>query len=79
MTDKIQKFFDSQDDKTKARLKKKLEEVEENPFYGRNIKRMTGYGKNVYRLRVGDIRIIYLVNSTRSIEILDIDYRGGIY
>ncbi|MFA6024753.1 MAG: type II toxin-antitoxin system RelE/ParE family toxin [Candidatus Gracilibacteria bacterium] len=79
MTDKIKKFFDSQDTKTRERLKKKLEELRRNPFLGKNIKRMTGYGKNVFRLRVGDIRIIYLVNRDSSIEVLDIDYRGNIY
>lgn len=79
MTDKIKKFFNSQDKKTKEQLKKKLEGIKKDPFHGRNIKRMTGYGKNVYRLRVGDIRIIYQVKSSQLVEILDIDYRGNIY
>lgn len=79
MTDKIQKFFDAQDLKTKSRLKKKLLELKQNPFTGNNIKKMSGYGKNVFRLRVGDIRIIYLVHKNLAIEILDIDYRGSIY
>lgn len=79
MTDKIKKFFDSQDAKTKARLRQKLEEVKKNPFAGKNIKKMVGYGKNVFRLRVGDIRVVYLVKGAGSVEILDIDYRGNIY
>lgn len=79
MTDKIKKFFESQDAKTRERLKKKLAELKKNPFSGNNVKRMSGYGKNVFRLRVGTIRIIYLVNSDSVVEILDIDYRGNIY
>ena len=79
MTDKIQKFFDAQDPKTKNRLKKKLLELKKNPFAGNNIKKMSGYGKNVFRLRVGDIRNIYFVHKNLSIEILDIDYRRSIY
>ena len=79
MTDKIQKFLASLDAKTKERLDQKIESAMKNPFVGKNIKRMAGYGKNVFRLRVGDIRIIYLVNRDSSIEILDIDYRGNIY
>ncbi len=79
MTNKIQKFFDSQDAKTREKLKSKLAELKKNPFSGKNVKRMAGYGKNVFRLRVGDIRVIYLVNRDSSIEILDIDYRGNIY
>lgn len=79
MTNKIQKFFDSQDAKTREKLKSKLAELKKNPFSGKNVKRMAGYGKNVFRLRVGDIRVIYLVNRDSSIEILDINYRGNIY
>lgn len=79
MTDKIKKFFDSQDKKTRERLKLRLQELKSDPFHGRNIKKMSGYGKNVFRLRVGNIRIIYFVHQNLSIEILDIDYRGNIY
>lgn len=79
MTDKIQKFLASQNAKIKTQLKKKLVEVRKSPFSGRNIKRMSGYGKNVFRLRVGNIRIIYLVQEDLTIELLDIDYRGNIY
>lgn len=79
MTDKIQKFITTLSEKVRERLKKKLEQVRKQPFSGANVKKMTGYGKNVFRLRVGDIRIIYLVLADQSIEIVDIDYRGNIY
>ena len=79
MTDKIKKFFASQTPELRARLKKKLEAIRENPLSGPQIKKLQGYGKNVFRLRVGDIRIIYIVQKNKQIEILDIDYRGNIY
>lgn len=79
MTDKIQKFIAAQSEKVRERLGKKLEQVRKHPFSGANVKKMTGYGKNVFRLRVGDIRIIYIVLADQSIEIVDIDYRGNIY
>lgn len=79
MTNKIQKFFDSQDAKTREKLKNKLLELKKSPFSGKNVKRMAGYGKNVFRLRVGDIRVIYSVGSEGSMTILDVDYRGNIY
>lgn len=79
MTDKIKKFFASLDVKTKERLDEKIESARKSPFVGKNIKKMSGYGKNIFRLRVGNIRIIYSVGSDGSMKILDIDYRGNIY
>lgn len=79
MTDKIQKFLDSQTAKFREKLKKKLQAVKKNPLSGTNIKKLSGYGKNVFRLRVGDVRIIYVLKANSDIEILDIDYRGNIY
>ncbi len=79
MTDKIKKFFAALDLRTKARLDEKIELARKNPFAGKNIKKMSGYGKNVFRLRVGGIRIIYIVLADRSLQIVDVDYRGNIY
>jgi len=79
MTDKIKKFFDSLDAKTKERIAEKIESAKKNPFVGKNIKKMTGYGKNIFRLRVGDIRVIYSIGTEGSMTILDIDFRGNIY
>lgn len=67
MTDKITKFIDSLDSKTRRRLKEKLFFLKANPYKMLNVKRLDSWGENVYRLRVGKIRII------------DIDYRGNIY
>lgn len=79
MTDKIKKFLAALDPKTKTRLDEKIELARKSPFVGKNIKKMSGYGKNVYRLRVGGIRIIYIVLEDRSLQIVDVDYRGNIY
>lgn len=78
MTDKISKFTNSLDSKTKARLKEKLKQLKQNPFAMKGVKKLASFGGNAYRLRIGKIRIIYLVNNG-DIEIIDIDFRGNIY
>jgi len=79
MPEKIIKFINSLDKKTRERLKKRLEDLKMNPFKTSNdVKKLKGYKENCYRLRMGKIRIIYIINNNK-IEIIDIDYRGNIY
>jgi len=79
MPDKIIKFINSLDKKTRERLKKRLIDLKTNPFKSTNdIKKLKGNKENFYRLRMGKIRIIYKIND-KDIEIIDIDYRGNIY
>lgn len=77
MTDKVSKFFQSLDEKTKNRLKKRLTLLKSSPFKGGDIKKLKGC-HNLYRFRLGKIRIIYKITDTGT-EITDIDYRGNIY
>jgi len=78
MPDKVMKFIESLDDKTRARLKKKLAELKQNPYTVSGVKKMNGTD-HTYRLRIGKIRIIYTIDIRNVIEIVDIDYRGNIY
>lgn len=78
MPDKITKFIKSLDEKTRQRLKKNLQEIKNNPTKNADIKKLSNFGKNCYRLRVGKIRIIYKVDKN-SVSIVDIDWRGNIY
>lgn len=78
MPDKISKFIDSLDAKTKKRLKQKLIRLRQNPFAMTGVKKLVNCGKTAYRLRIGKIRIIYTIING-NIEIIDIDYRGNIY
>lgn len=78
MPDKISKFIDSLDSKMRVRLKKKLNELKQNPFAMPGVKKLVNCGRSTYRLRLGKIRIIFVVNNG-SIEIIDIDFRGNIY
>lgn len=77
MPDKITKFIEYLNEKTKLKLKAKLLALKENPFATKDVKKMKGM-ENLYRLRMGKIRIVYTIISG-DIVITSIGYRGDIY
>ncbi|MBP3359908.1 MAG: type II toxin-antitoxin system RelE/ParE family toxin [Clostridia bacterium] len=69
-----QKFLDRQDKAQRLRLYKAIYKLPDS----QDIKKLKGH--NLYRLRVGDCRIIYTIdNGIRLINIKNIDNRGQIY
>ena len=69
------KFLQKQDKPTKTRLLKAIYELPN----GSDIKKLQGYD-NLYRLRVGNMRVLYsLKESLKIIGIENIDNRGDIY
>lgn len=64
-----------------SRIKKKIEEIQINPFLFGSIKLVGNFfGENCYRIRVGDYRIIYEVyTKENSILILKIERRSKVY
>ncbi len=66
-------------------LDKKLTEyvhpqLRQEPHYGPNIKRLSGYEPPTWRYRVGDYRIFYLIDEAEKIvSILTIDDRKDAY
>lgn len=69
-----QKFLDKQDKNKRLRLYKAIYRLPE----GTDIKKLKGC--NLYRLRVGDCRVLYTVDDAiRLIDIENIDSRGGVY
>ncbi|MBP3544492.1 MAG: type II toxin-antitoxin system RelE/ParE family toxin [Lachnospiraceae bacterium] len=69
-----QKFLDKQDKNTRLRLYKAISKLPE----GSDIKKLKGY--SLYRLRVGDFRIIYTIDEViRLIDIENIYNRGDVY
>ncbi|MCD8181197.1 MAG: type II toxin-antitoxin system RelE/ParE family toxin [Firmicutes bacterium] len=69
-----QKFLEKQDKKQRLRLYKAIYQLPN----GTDIKRLTGL--NIYRLRVGNYRILYTIDDViRLIDIVNIDNRGQIY
>ena len=71
---KAQKFIDKQDKKQKIRIYKAIY----NLPYG-DIKKLKGYN-TTYRLRIGDIRVIFeWVENEIIIDVTDADNRGDVY
>jgi mRNA interferase RelE/StbE len=59
-------------------IRKKVREVADDPAAARNVKKLTG--RDGYRLRVGDWRVVYeLDDGVLVLIVIDIGPRGGIY
>lgn len=69
------KFLQKQDKPTRERLLKVISKLPD----GTDIKKMQGYD-NLYRIRAGNIRILYSIQETlKIINIENIDNRGDVY
>lgn len=72
---KAAKFFNTQPPQQQKRLAKAISKLPEG-----DVKLLKGYSSNIYRLKVGDYRIIFTINHEKSlIQILIIGNRGDIY
>lgn len=71
-----EKHFSRLPKNLQEKLAKKLKQLEEDPFQaGLNIKKLSGTQKS-YRLRVGELRVIYQLDSSiQKISVEDIDLR----
>lgn len=61
-----------------ALVRAKVDELAHDPAQARNVKKLTG--RPGFRLRVGDWRVLYLLDGTRLLVIVtEVGARGGIY
>ena len=61
-----------------ARIRARLDELAENPFAVPNVKKLTGHPG--YQLRVGDWRVLYLVErDVLVIYVIEVGHRKEIY
>lgn len=68
------------DQPTAKRIITALDQLSEDPHYGPNIKKMKGKEDKIYRLRVGNYRIIYeIVDNELIVFVVRIGPRGDIY
>jgi len=59
-------------------IRKKIETVEQDPVGAQGVKKLSG--RDGYRLRVGDWRVLYLLDGQRlRVLVTEIGPRGGIY
>lgn len=69
-----EKFLRKQDKKTQERLLQTIYKLPE----GTDIKRLQGH--NMYRMRVGTMRVIYTIDDViKIVSVEDINYRGDVY
>ena len=62
------------------RVIKKVVILEDYSSVSRNIKKMVGTRIKLYRLRIGDIRVIFEVDGKKKVVwIIGVDYRGRVY
>jgi mRNA interferase RelE/StbE len=55
-------------------------QLRENPFFGRNIKRLKGDWSDTFRYRIGDYRLFYTISAVEILVlILAIDHRKDAY
>ena len=74
------KFLEKLKDKQlRKRLMNRIDELELEPF-PRDCRAVEGYYQKVYRVRVGDYRILYyVVFETRIVYVFIIDKRSTVY
>ena len=75
-----EKFIRKLDSQIKERIKSKLNKLEQDPF-PQEVERVEGYkGEKLFRVRVGDYRILYVVRfEANQIIIANVDKRGRVY
>ncbi|MEW6686810.1 MAG: type II toxin-antitoxin system RelE/ParE family toxin [Candidatus Edwardsbacteria bacterium] len=75
-----EKYYKKMDKDTKRRINKCIEILGRNPFAGGHIKRLHGELEGKYRYAVGDLRIVYEINTKKqTVEIRAIKSRGDVY
>ena len=73
------KFLSNLDKNNRKRIIEKIKNLANNPFPNNSV-RIKGWKEKLYRIRVGNIRILYFVEEESStIFILKIDKRSRVY
>ena len=74
------RYLDRMDTRIKAQLKAKLEQLAQNPTAMSGVKPMAGEWAGFYRLRHGDLRVIFLHDrAADTIVIAHVGPRGDVY
>jgi len=79
LTNNSKGFLKRCDGKLLERLKKKMRDLQNEPFPS-DCKRVVGRPEKTFRVRVGDYRILYSLLAEQSVIIIqDIDKRANVY
>ena len=76
---KAQKFIESQSKKAALKIIERVEALAAAPYADHNnVKKLKG--RDGYRLRIGDVRVIYdIIDDQLLIRVIDAGFRGSIY
>ncbi len=73
------KFLKTTQKTTTERILEEIEKLQVNPF-PKDVKRVEGYTEKLFRVRIGDYRILYEVNYEENLMgIIRIEKRGRVY
>ena len=74
------KFIGKLDNQTRERIRNRLLKLQVDPF-PHEVERVEGYkGEKVFRVRVGDYRILYVVRYESNLILVSrVDKRGRVY
>ena len=74
------KYYRNADKKLQGRINTAVDTILENPRYHVQIKKLKGELKNMYRYRLGNLRILYEIHEDMStVRIKAIFVRGSAY
>ncbi|HLG31368.1 MAG TPA: type II toxin-antitoxin system RelE/ParE family toxin [Candidatus Brocadiales bacterium] len=74
------KFYKRADTNLRKRINSAIEVIVQNPPYHIHIKKLQGDLSNMYRYRLGDIRILYEIHEDIGVvRIKTIEQRGSAY
>ena len=74
------KFYNNADAVLKDRISAAVDIISKDPRYHNHIKKLKGELKNMYRFRLGSLRIIYEVEEDiQAVRINTIETRGSAY
>ena len=74
------KYFRNADKKLQGRINTAIDTILGNPRYHVHIKKLEGELKDMYRYRLGNLRILYEIHEAiKTIRIKAIEARGSAY
>ena len=74
------KFYMNVERKLQQRIAAAIKSISENPRYHVHIRRLEGELKQMYRYRLGNLRILYEIHEDmRIVRIKTIEFRGSAY
>ena len=84
-TDQFLKDSKKLDESEKTRLYSKIlntiyPQLKNNPYFGKNIKKLKTYKPDTWRYRIGNLRLFYeICDKEKVVYIITIEFRGNSY